>query len=110
MRTIGLQIELMAMLHDAKAAGFIRKGAGGVTILSGSAAAWLVWEHRRQFHRTGVLDFKIPKEKKDPPWFKAALGAFESKPDRWKIERLTTQWERIYRITWRQWMTRSRGT
>jgi hypothetical protein len=100
-------LTLGAIFKVALASGFVRKSDGRVVVMAGSAAAWLVWSEKRRFHRIGTVDFKIPKARKTPPWFDAAVAVLKQPKNaqRWRVEHLTTPFERIYRVTWLQWAT-----
>lgn len=80
------------------------------------AAAWLVFKHRRQFAKTGAVDFHLPAGKVAPPWFLVAIHCLRLRTTRWEV-RVTTLlparretkvrgWfrkGRSYRVRWLAW-------
>ncbi len=109
MRRGGHDLGVAAALALLHAQGFTRRVSGKVEVMSGSAAAWLVWQHRRQLHRAGAVDMKIPKGKREPPWYSAAIGVLRDRKG-WRVEHRVTAFERVYRLVWERWPHRREGS
>jgi hypothetical protein len=69
-----------------------------------TAAAWLIWSQRRIFLRDGVVDFKIPRAKTTPPWFRVAFETLKRR-EQWSATMLGNEQSilRVYRIRWHRW-------
>jgi hypothetical protein len=65
----------------------------------GSAAAWLIWEHRHHFRRDGYFDFYIPADKKTPPWFRVAIATLRQR-QHWRVNVFTAGGKRTYCVRW----------
>lgn len=64
-----------------------------------SCAGWLVWAHRKQFHKRGAVDLKIPDQADVPPWFGYAV-AFLRRRQGWAVDTFSRAGARTYRIRW----------
>jgi hypothetical protein len=69
------------------------------------AAAWLVWLHRRQFHRAGAVDFKIPRSAPTPPWMRVALETLKRRAGKWEVQHVggLHDREKAFRVVWVPW-------
>jgi hypothetical protein len=69
-----------------------------------TAAAWLVWSQRRFFLRDGVVDFKIPRSRVTPPWFRVAFETLKRRPN-WTASMIGNDNSilRVYRVRWQRW-------
>ncbi len=66
--------------------------------LNGSgAAAWLIWTHRKRLRRNKMVDFRMPKNKETPPWFRIAFEFLRRRAG-WEGVVLFKLDERIYRV------------
>ncbi len=83
--------------------------AGGATPASG--AAWLVFKHRKAFHRAGVVDFCFDERQAMPKWFPISLEVFRQRSRSWNVVVLTNPGRSVtYRVVWLDWRAqRSRG-
>lgn len=68
------------------------------------AAGWLVFNHRRQIHRYGAVDFKIQDRVKLPPWFRVAIETLKRRHnERWTVVTMGAGGMRTFRVQWHQW-------
>jgi hypothetical protein len=85
-----------------------------------SAAAWLVWECRKMFERTGEVDLVIPEAKETPSWLRVATEYLRVVcPSKWSVVVFRRgsgdSEERVYRISWkdhdwyREWRDQAPG-
>ena len=67
-----------------------------------TAASWLIWAYRKSIHRSGAVDFKIPRSATTPPWFRVAVETLNLRQN-WSVTLTgSTLLERNYRIRWLQ--------
>ena len=64
-----------------------------------SCAAWLVWAHRRQLRRAGVVDLVIPGSADTPMWFALAVEYLRGRAH-WAIDVLAQGDVRTFRLRW----------
>jgi hypothetical protein len=69
-------------------------------------AGWLTWTHRRILRRSGVVDFKMPKNIDTPPWFRVAMETLKRRQN-WAVIRTGSALssEKVYRVRWLGWGT-----
>ena len=97
------------------AAGGPEKVLAGLQITGGatevSAAAWIVWKHRKAFHAKGVCDFNISERSPMPRWFSAGIVALRERDQSWNVITLNKGGRIVtYRVVWLNWRAqRSRG-
>lgn len=74
-------------------------------------AAWLVFRHRRQLHKTGAVDFKIKgsiwqrlsKYGEKLYWLSLAFETLMRRPG-WSVQRLTHRGQFTFRLRWHNWL------
>lgn len=66
-----------------------------------TAAAWLMWQYRKQLHRNGAQDFFVPKNKQSPPWFRVAIETLKRRQN-WSVTMVgnASSANRTYRVRW----------
>lgn len=71
-----------------------------------AAAAWLVWQHRRQLVAAGRVDFHMPAGHAEAPaWFDASIEVLRlHRPESWRVvEMSAVGGKRRWRLFWRRW-------
>jgi hypothetical protein len=71
-------------------------------------AAQFVWRYRRQFHRLGVVDFKLPFGASLPPWIRIVFESLRAHPRAWRVQEFAATGGITYRVYWRGWLKNRR--
>lgn len=73
------------------------------------AAGWLIGkrEYRLSFHRRGMIDFHIPKHRRNefPMWFSVAIDYLGEHAHSFEVSRAETAKLLIWRVKWKGWKT-----
>ncbi|MGA7119756.1 MAG: hypothetical protein WBY94_06645 [Polyangiaceae bacterium] len=72
------------------------------------ATAELLWRYRRALHRTGLVDFELPRGEKCPTWMQLVLEELRLRKW-WKVTTLSAPGGgKKFRVEWRGWMRNAR--
>lgn len=71
-------------------------------------AAWLIMQHREQFHKTGTVDFVIPDKQNKVlserlRWFFVAMEFLKKHRAGWEVAVRVNKKNRTYRVRWLNW-------
>jgi hypothetical protein len=73
-------------------------------------AAWLINKHRKELHKTGTVDFVVPKAPKAKiaeklRWFFIAMDYLRTSRSGWLVTIHTQNDNRVFRVRWTSWQT-----
>lgn len=87
----------------------VPKGYDGPVIMKKDierGAAQFIAGYRVGFHRTGMMDFEMPRSAKLPPWMALVIRELRARPSKWHVAFLQPRGKakKVFRVTWKWWM------
>jgi hypothetical protein len=68
-----------------------------------TAAAWLIFKHRKSFHAAGAFAFVLREGEKLPRWAEFGFEALKMRPKRWTVECVNSEGKQVWVVRWKAW-------
>lgn len=88
------------------------RAAKGILIMAhgNHSAAHLIRKFRKAFHKTGMMEFELPRKKGIPRWFWVGIEYLKAeRRETWVVTERVINKTRTFRVRWKHWGTWKRS-